>query len=67
MSPHQTMNLAPTTRMEFEEITIIQLIHFKIYDFSGNYDLEERSPPETSALENCGAFIYVIDVQVLFF
>ena len=51
--------------MEIVDVNLSPLIAFKILDFSGNFDFKDVNPPEMSYLENCGAMIFVLDVQVL--
>lgn len=63
MSPQQTMMLEATQRIETVSANIGSLLNFKLYDFAGNFDLNDINPPEISYLENCGAFIFVLDVQ----
>lgn len=63
MSPQQTMMLETTQRIETVGANIGALLNFKLYDFAGNFDLNDINPPEISYLENCGAFIFVLDVQ----
>ena len=63
MSPQQTMMLETTQRIETVGANIGTLLNFKLYDFAGNFDLNDINPPEISYLENCGAFIFVLDVQ----
>ena len=52
--------------MEIVEVNLSPLIQFKILDFAGNFDFKDVNPPEMSYLENCGAMIFVLDVQVRF-
>ena len=60
----RTFQLDPTNRMESVNVSLGKHIHFKIYEFSGHYDLNDPSPPEIAAMETCGLMIYVIDSQV---
>eukprot|EP01015_Nassula_variabilis_P013532 TRINITY_DN2113_c0_g1_i1.p1 TRINITY_DN2113_c0_g1~~TRINITY_DN2113_c0_g1_i1.p1 ORF type:complete len:381 (+),score=56.64 TRINITY_DN2113_c0_g1_i1:70-1212(+) len=38
-------------------------VNIKIYDVSGKYDIKEATPMEQQMFAECGAMIYVIDVQ----
>lgn len=66
MNALQTYMLDPTPRMDRVPITMGPYIKFNILDFSGNNDLKDLSPPEITALENCGVMIFVLDIQVNF-
>ena len=56
--------LEPTLKMEVVPVTMSPFIKFNILDFSGSYDLKDHSPPELSALAQCGVMIFVLDVLV---
>ncbi|CAD8145059.1 unnamed protein product [Paramecium pentaurelia] len=59
----RTFQLDPTNRMESVTVNLGSHIHFKIYEFSGHYDLNDSQPPEIAAMETCSLMIYVIDSQ----
>lgn len=63
MSPQQTMMLETTQRIERTSASIGNLFNCNLCDFSGNFDPNDINPPEMSYIENCGAFIFVLDVQ----
>ena len=67
MGPQQTMMLDSTSRMDIVEANLGPLINFKILDFSGTFDFKDVNPPEASYLEQCGAMIFVLDVQVIYY
>jgi Ras-related GTP-binding protein C/D len=56
--------LEPTMKMDVIPVTMSPFIKFNILDFSGSYDLKDPSPPELSALAQCGVMIFVFDVLV---
>ena len=59
------MMLDPTPKVETITKNFGPYVQINIHDFPGNFDFKDANPPEITLLENCGAMIYIIDVQVL--
>jgi len=67
MSPHGTIHLEGTMKVEKQDMANSSFVQFSIWDFLAPIDFLDfkmRSP--NSIFEGCGALIFVIDAQVGF-
>ncbi|KAM3140160.1 hypothetical protein pb186bvf_007713 [Paramecium bursaria] len=60
----QKLQINQTSALESTKIQMGSFIKFNIYDFSGEYDLSDPSPPDLTQLEQCGSMIFVIDGSI---
>ena len=65
MGPQYTMMLDPTLKIDTITKTFGSHIQINIHDFPGTFDFKDQAGAnEISIIENCGAMIFVIDLQV---
>lgn len=61
MSPHETLFLESTQKLDIKTIAHNSLIQFKICDFPGIHTFDERD--DSLIFSKCGTLIFVIDAQ----
>jgi len=65
MGPQYTMMLDPTLKIDTITKNFGSYMKINIHDFPGTFDFKEQAgPTEIGIIENCGAMIFVIDLQV---
>eukprot|EP00747_Dinoflagellata_sp_TGD_P186705 gnl/TRDRNA2_/TRDRNA2_43931_c0_seq1.p2 gnl/TRDRNA2_/TRDRNA2_43931_c0~~gnl/TRDRNA2_/TRDRNA2_43931_c0_seq1.p2 ORF type:complete len:342 (+),score=70.43 gnl/TRDRNA2_/TRDRNA2_43931_c0_seq1:112-1137(+) len=63
MSPHESLFLETTPKVECMNVERNALVRFKVLDFPGTTSFDEHSGPDTRVFAHCKAVVFVIDAQ----